>query len=82
LGKKNGLKCKEEKPKSRRRKTLHYGSVPVYILQQLKAKMPAAGATQALRLFNSPLCKIIPAASKIKKEKASQKELYAIISRI
>jgi hypothetical protein len=30
----NGLKDKEEKPKSRRRKTLHYGSVPVYILQQ------------------------------------------------
>jgi hypothetical protein len=30
----NGLKDKEEKTKSRRRKTLHYGSVPVYILQQ------------------------------------------------
>jgi hypothetical protein len=26
--------------------------------QQLKAKMPAAGATQALRLFSSPLNKI------------------------
>jgi len=36
-------------------KQLHYGSVPVYIHQQLKAKMPAAGATQALRLFNNPL---------------------------
>jgi hypothetical protein len=32
----NGLKDKEEKTKSRRRKTLHYGSVPVYILQQRK----------------------------------------------
>jgi hypothetical protein len=33
---KNGLdyERKREKLKSRRRKTLHYGSVPVYILQQ------------------------------------------------
>jgi len=29
--------------------------MPVYIHQQLKAKMPAAGATQALRLFSDPL---------------------------
>jgi hypothetical protein len=29
--------------------------------QQLKAKMPAAGATQALRLFNSPLLEIFTA---------------------
>ena len=28
------------------------------IAQQLKAKMPAAGATQALRLFNNPLAAI------------------------
>ena len=34
--KKNGLEDKKEKTKSRRSKTLHYGSVPVYILQQRK----------------------------------------------
>ncbi len=27
--------------------------------QQLKAKMLAAGATQALRLFNNPLCEML-----------------------
>jgi len=41
---------KIKKTKSRRREELHYGSVPVYIHQQ-NTKMPAAGTTQALRLF-------------------------------
>jgi len=44
-----------QKQRRRRERQLQYGSVPVYIHQQQKAKMLAAGATQALRLFCAPL---------------------------
>jgi hypothetical protein len=57
----NGLKDKEERQKNRRWRESHYGSVPVYIHQQQKAKMPAAGATQALRLFCNPLLRPLAA---------------------
>jgi len=45
----NGLKDKGEKTKSRRRKTLHYGSVPVYNLQQTNG---CCGINAALGLWH------------------------------
>jgi hypothetical protein len=45
--------------------------------QQLKAKMPAAGATQALRLFNTPFFSIWAPLKKVKRRaKTNTKYVY------
>jgi hypothetical protein len=47
----NGLEDKKEEAKSRRRKALHCGSVPVYFHQHGQPKMPASQGVAPSRPF-------------------------------